>query len=97
MTWLSDLLPVFVIAFALAVLTRWPLRRLVALGFAFGVLHWIAIGVLSGYRERGGAVAVAFVLVVGLHAVAWILGVLAAGLVGRRSLREVTSPAAVPR
>jgi hypothetical protein len=94
-TWLADLLPVFVIAFALAVLVRWPLRWLVALGFAFGVLHWIAIGVLSGYGERGGAIAVAFLLVVSAHVVVWTLGVLVACLVGRRSARETASSAAV--
>ncbi len=95
MTWLADLLPVFVIAFALAVLVGWPLRWLLALGFAFGVLHWIAIGILSGYGERGGAIAVAFLLVVGAHAVVWTLGVLIACLVGRRSARETASSAAV--
>jgi hypothetical protein len=84
MTWFSEVVPVFVIAFTLTILVRWSLASLLTVGVGFGVLHWIAIGAVFGYGDRGGAVT-AFVLVVGLHAVAWSVGVVAAARVRNRA------------
>ena len=85
MIWVSDVLPVVVIAFVLTMRVRWSLAALLLVGLGFGVVHWIAIGVVTGYHERGGDHVAAFPLVVGFHTLAWTLGAVSAAQLKRRA------------